>query len=862
MEKTGGIVLADTQKNNLTLENIKGVQDKLKANVFANYLSAIKKVKQQLERTIEEKKISQQRTQEEEKVKNLAKKQEEGKALQEQIIKNANAKMQDKRPEVQPKPIQTQSVIKNNVENKPDQPQSNRTQTRFFGNKEQQSPQFRQKREFYQRSNNNDKPGFRNNNSNAYNQGVMNGYRNSNKQNVGDRQGQQRPLGQRQSTSRMSKPVIEYDASKIIKKDVSHTPKKKVFEKPDDKKSMNKKALINRGYIEDQSLADEDYVVSGSHKKSKKVKEQEQNVAPRVDHAIITTENLTVKILAEKIGRPVTEIMGKFLMLGMMVNINSNIDYDSAELIASELGVTLERKLEKTMEEQIAEQYAQEEDLSKMVKRPPVITVMGHVDHGKTSLLDAIRKSHVAVGEAGGITQHIGAYTINVNNQMITFIDTPGHAAFTAMRKRGANLTDIAILVVAADDGVMPQTIEAIKFIKEAKVPMIVAINKIDVVGANVDKIKQQLTEHDVVCEEWGGDTIMIPISAKTGENLDKLIEMILFVSDYLELKANPNREATGAIIESRLDKGMGAVATVLVQNGTLKLGDYVLVGTSSGKVRGMIDDKGKNIKSAGPSVPVSILGLGSVPNAGDQLYVVDEKVGKQAIAERVEKERMGLIKKADTSVDTLMNKITEANFKDYNVIVKGDVAGSVEALKETLGAIANDEVKVRCIHGGVGAINENDVMLAQASHAVIIGFNVKPDFKAKILAEKYKVDVKFYKIIYEATEFVSEEIEKLKTPKFKEVVIGHAEIRQLFKASKVGVIAGSHVVDGKITKLSKVRITRGDKLIFEGPVNTLQREREEVKEVSSGFDFGVTFEGFQDLMVGDIIEAYVMEKI
>ena len=839
--------MAENQnKNSMALDNIKEVQEKLKANAVSSLLAGIKSAKVRLDQLLarEREKIAQAAAEAEKKEQE---KREEARIKQAEVIEKANARVKEALNNN--KVSAEQQRQQKQPQAQPQQPQK---QMRVFG-QDNNSRNFRQNGQNGQQK------------SNAFMQGANAGQKFNKNPNF--KPGQkpnfngQKPGAPKGNGPRLAKPAETYDAAKLIKKDVSHTPKKKTFEKTEDKKSMNKKALINRGYVEDQTLADEDYVASGAHKKGKKVKEQTKVVAPKVDHAVITTENLTVKLLAEKIGRPVTELMGKFLMLGMMVNINSNIDYDSAELIASELGVTLERKLEKTFEEQIAEKYASEEDETKLVKRPPVITVMGHVDHGKTSLLDAIRKTNVTSGEAGGITQHIGAYTITVKGEQITFIDTPGHAAFAAMRKRGANLTDIAILVVAADDGVMPQTIESIKFIKEAKIPMIVAINKIDVPTANVEKIKQQLTEYDVVPEEWGGDAIMIPISAKTGENLDKLLEMVLFVSEYQNLRANPNREASGAIVESRLDKGMGAVATVLIQNGTLHVGDYCLVGTISGKVRAMVDDKGKNIKSAGPSVPVSILGLGGVPNAGDQLYVVDEKLSKQVIAERVEKERMGLIKKADTSVDALMNKITESNFKDYNVIIKGDVAGSVEALRETLSAIANEEVKVRCIHGGVGAINENDVMLAQASSAVIIGFNVKPDFKAKILAEKYKVDIKFYKIIYEAIEFVTEEIDKLKTPKFKEVVTGHAEVRQLFKASKVGIIAGSHMLDGKITKSSKVRITRGSKLIFEGEVNSLQREKDDVKEVLSGFDFGVTFAGFTDLAVGDIIEAYALER-
>ena len=630
----------------------------------------------------------------------------------------------------------------------------------------------------------------------------------------------------------------------------------------EEKKQMNKKALLMRGYVEDETLVDETYVGSGSWKKTKKAKEEKKVVAPAIDHAVITTDNLTVKMLAEKIGKPVTQILGKLMELGMMMNINSNIDYDAAELVSNELGVTLEKKIEAKAEEILAEIQTEADDEKDLQKRPPVVVVMGHVDHGKTSLLDYIRNTKVTTTEAGGITQHIGAYMIKVNGEPVTFIDTPGHAAFTAMRARGAKLTDVAILVVAADDGVMPQTVEAIKFIKEAKVPMIVAINKIDKETANVDRIKQQLSEYDVLPEEWGGDAIMIPISAKTGQNIDQLLEMIIFVSEYQNLRANPKKAAFGSIIEARLDKGKGSVATVLVQNGTLKTGDNVVVGNFSGKIRAMTNDKGEVVKTAAPSTPVAILGLDGVPSAGDELYVVDEKLSQKVLAERHNKARTSMIKAADLSLDSLMNKMADSNFKDYNVIIKGDVQGSIEALTASLSVIQNEEVKVRVIHTGVGAINENDVMLADAGHACIIGFNVKPDSKAKNYAEKNKVEIKFFRIIYEAIDFVQEQITAMLAPKYKEVVYGHGEIRAVFKASKFGLIAGTYVLDGKIVKGSKVRVYRKSKIIYEGTMPTLQREKNEAKEVNSGFECGVTFDKFTDFEIGDTFESYGLERI
>ena len=662
---------------------------------------------------------------------------------------------------------------------------------------------------------------------------------------------------------KLTKPAETFDASSLTK-NTQHV-KKKTFDKPvDDKKSMNKKALVMRGYVADESLADDgESVRMGSKKRNKKQeKTKEQVVAPVVTHAVITTDNLTVKLLAEKIGKPVTQIISKFLLLGMMVNINSNIDYASAELIAGEFGITLEKKVEKTYEEKIAEMVKDNSSDADLTERPPVVTVMGHVDHGKTSLLDSIRKTHVVSGEAGGITQHIGAYTINVNGKSVTFIDTPGHEAFTSMRKRGAQLTDIAILVVAADDGVMPQTKESIKHIKEAGIPMIVAINKIDKETANVERLKQQLAENDVLPEEWGGDAILVPISAKTGQNIDKLIEMILFVAEYQNLRANPKAMASGCIIEARLDKGLGSVATVLVQNGTLKVGDHVVIGMVTGKIRAMTNDKGERVKQAGPSTPVAIMGLSGVPNAGDMLYSVDEKMSKNLALERQELARSSMIKGADLSIDSLLNKIADSNFKDYNVIVKGDVSGSVEALKQSLSALQNEEVKVRCIHGGVGNVNENDVSLAIAANALIISFNVKTDFNAKIIAEKEHIEIHQSKIIYEVLDYVTQKIDKMLTPKYKEVVIGHAEVRMIFKASKVGAIAGSYILDGKVTRDSKVRITRKGKLIYEGEVNTLQREKDQASEVKSGFECGITFKDFIAMQEGDIVEAYVMERI
>ncbi len=709
-------------------------------------------------------------------------------------------------------------------------------------------------------------------NSNSYGDRRPNTFSNANNK-FGGKPGekpngfQRKPFGQNGTgsgfTPRLPKPTESFDASSLAKNNNRGTvQKKKSHDKNDEKKSMNKKSLLMRGYVSDEGSMDEDGVVRIHSKKSKEETVQ-QRVVQKIDHAVITTDNLTVKILAETIGKSVPELMSKFLLLGMMVNINSNIDYDSAELVAGEFGITLERKVEKSFEEKLADTYNSmvdnEEDL---VKRPAVVCVMGHVDHGKTSLLDQIRKTNVVAGEAGGITQSIGAYTIKVNGEDITFIDTPGHAAFTAMRERGAKLTDIAILIVAADDGVMPQTVECIKQIKQEKVPMIVAINKIDKPGANIDNVKTQLATYDVLPEEWGGDAIMVPISAKQGIGIDKLLEMVLFVAEYQNLKANPKRKASGSIIEAKLDKGVGAVATVLVQNGTLHVGDYVVVGTCTGKIRAMMNDKNERIKTAGPSIAVQIIGLSGVPNAGDELFVVDEKMSRQVALERQNQAKVDMIKSADLSIENMMNKIADSNFKDYNVIVKADVQGSVEALKQSLSAIQNEEVKVRFVSGSAGAVNENDVSLAQASNALIVAFNTKTDFKAKILADKYKVEIKNSKIIYEVMDYITEKINKMVAPKYKEVVTGHAEIRATFKASKVGLIAGTYVLDGKISRNSKVRVFRKDKKIFEGEIATLQREKNEAKDVDAGYECGVTFNGFTDFVVGDTFETYNLERI
>ena len=677
---------------------------------------------------------------------------------------------------------------------------------------------------------------------------------------------QRKPFGAQQNGTapRLPKPTEGFASTSLAKTNSRVAPqKKKSHDKGDEKKAMNKKSLLMRGYVSDEGSMDEDGVVRVHSKKYKEENVQAQKVVQKIEHAVITTDNLTVKILAETIGKSVPELMGKFLLLGMMVNINSNIEFESAELVASEFGITLEKKVEKSFEEKLAESFKEVSDSEEdLVRRPAVVCVMGHVDHGKTSLLDQIRKTNVVSGEAGGITQSIGAYTIQLNGENITFIDTPGHEAFTAMRARGAKLTDIAILIVAADDGVMPQTVESIKQIKNANVPMIVAISKIDKPGANIDNVKTQLAQYDVLPEEWGGDAIIVPIDAKHGTNVDKLLEMVLFVAEYQNLKANPNRRASGSIIEAKLDRGLGAVATVLVQNGTLKVGDYVVVGTCTGKIRAMMNDKNERIKSAGPSIAVQIMGLSGVPNAGDELFAVDEKMSRQVALERQNQAKVDMIKSADLSIENMMNKIADSNFKDYNVIVRADVQGSVEALKQALIAIQNEEVKVRFVSGSVGAVTENDISLAQASNALVVAFNTKIDFKAKVLADKYKVEVKTSRIIYEVIDYITEKISKMLTPKYREVVTGHAEIRATFKASKVGLIAGTYVLDGKISRNSKVRVFRDEKKIYEGEIASLQREKNEAKDVDAGFECGATFAGFTDFAVGDTFETYNLERI
>ncbi len=603
----------------------------------------------------------------------------------------------------------------------------------------------------------------------------------------------------------------------------------------------------------------------GTRKATNKLKKkQDTNVAPKVTHAVINSNDITVKDLSEKTGRPVAEIVKKLMILGVMATINSTINFETAELVASELGVTLELKLEKTMEEKLFEhQNKTPDDKSLLVKRPPIVTVMGHVDHGKTSLLDAFRKTNVVAGEAGGITQKIGAYQISFNNEKITFIDTPGHAAFTAMRARGAKSTDIAILVVAADDGIMPQTIEAINHIKAANVPVIVAINKIDKPEANIDKVKQQLAEHDLLPEEWGGSTICVPISAKTGQGLDELKSMILLVAEMEELKANPKHLATGVILEAELDKNRGPVATVLVQNGTLNVGDSFLSGLTYGKVKAMFDEHGKSIKSALPSTPVSVLGFYDVPSSGDAFYEVSESLSKQVIQERIDKiKKANALKTSGVSLDDFMDKVHEGSLKNLNLIIKTDTKGSLEALVATLAPISNEEAKVNIVHAAPGAVTESDLVLAEATKSVIIAFNIKPVAKAKQMAEKQKIEIKEYKIIYEVVDDITRAINGLLTVKYEEKYIGMAEIRVVFKLSSAGKIAGCMVKDGKVTRGCIAKVLRGNEEIGKTSVESLKIVKDEKSEVLKGYECGIKLKDNIDFKEDDTIEFYISEPI
>ena len=597
--------------------------------------------------------------------------------------------------------------------------------------------------------------------------------------------------------------------------------------------------------------------------KKKQEKEEKTEKIPERKKAIVMGEIISIKELSEKIGIPATEIMKKLMSMGILVTINQDIDYETAAIVSSEFGIELEQKASKSFEEMLIEEDV-EDDPASLEPRPPVITVMGHVDHGKTSLLDAIRSTNVTAQEAGGITQHIGAYTVNVNGKPITFLDTPGHEAFTSLRARGAQVTDIAILVVAANDGVMPQTVEAINHAKEAGVPIIVAINKIDVTGANPERVKQELTEHGLIVEEWGGDTIAVPVSALHRQGIDELLEMVLLVAEMQELKANPNRRAKGTIIEAELDKGRGPVATVLVQNGTLRVGDSIVAGTAYGRVRAMMDHTGKRLKEAGPSTPVQVLGLSEVPEAGDIMYSVeDDKLAKQVAEERKEKLKEQQIKASSKlSLDDLFSKIKEGEIKELNLIIKADVQGSVEALRQSLEKLSNDEVRVRTIHGAVGAINESDVMLASASNAIIIGFNVRPSAGVNELAKKENIDIRLYRVIYNAIEDIEAAMKGMLEPECKEVIIGHAEVRETFRISGVGVVAGCYVTDGKIIRNGDVRLVRDGIVIYEGSIESLKRFKDDVREVASGYECGIGLANFNDIKVGDIIEVSVMEEI
>lgn len=656
--------------------------------------------------------------------------------------------------------------------------------------------------------------------------------------------------------------IDEETIKKLENKNSTPTEEKKPKEKKKDERPVEQKQ-------KNQNKKPQNPNQKGNKKgnQNKKGKKQEQKSPvsakeSKLPEKIVFSGTLTVGELAKKLGKEPSEIIKKLMFLGVMATINQELDKDSIELIAGDYGVEVEEEI--IIDKTNFEEIEIEDDPEKLQERPPVVTIMGHVDHGKTTLLDSIRKTKVAAGEAGGITQHIGAYQVNVNGKKVTFLDTPGHAAFTTMRARGAQITDITVLVVAADDGVMPQTREAISHAKAAGVPIIVAVNKIDKETANPDRVMQELTELELVPEDWGGDTIFVPVSALKGEGIDDLLEMIVLVAEVEELKANPDRFANGTVIEAQLDKGRGPVATLLVQGGTLKVGDPIVVGNTYGRVRAMTNDVGRRVKSAGPSSPVEITGLNDVPQAGDQFRVfADEKTARQigeARATRNREEQRS--ENTKVSLEDLFNQIQQGDIKEINVIIKADVQGTVEALKSSLEKIDVEGVKINIIHTGVGAIAESDIILASASNAIVIGFNVRPDANAKRTAEVEKVDIRLHRVIYKAIEEMEAAMKGMLDPEYEEKVIGQAVVRQTFKVSRIGTIAGSYVTDGKITRDSSVRLIRDGIVIYEGGINALKRFKDDAKEVAAGYECGITLENFNDIKEEDIIEAYIMEEI
>ena len=640
----------------------------------------------------------------------------------------------------------------------------------------------------------------------------------------------------------------------------NYDPNKKQYIRQHDPEHVakNRKQLVKESF----NGYDDETVRGGKRARAKKPSAQQMMAPIKIEKAYMTADTITVKDLTERIGKPAGEILKKLLMLGIMANINSELDFDTASLVCSEFEVTLEKKLDKTAEDVLSDANVEdkEEDLK---PRPPVITIMGHVDHGKTSLLDYIRKAHVTSTEAGGITQHIGAYTVKLNGRQITFLDTPGHEAFTAMRMRGTQATDIAVLVVAADDGVMPQTVESINHAKAAGVPIVVAINKMDKPGADPERIKQDLTKYELVPEEWGGDTIMVPVSALTGEGVDNLLEMILLQADMLQLRANPNRMAQGVIIEAKLDKARGPLATVLLQNGTLHTGDNIVAGMASGRVRAMVNDRGERVQSAGPSTPVEISGFDEVPLAGDEMTAVeDDKLSRMVAQERREKLKAARTATTKVSLDNLFANMSEGKVQTLNLIVKADVQGSVEAVKQALEKLSNDQVKIHVLHSAVGAITKDDVNLASAFGAIIIGFNIRPDATARDAAEKEEVDIRLYRIIYQAIEDIEKAMKGMLEPVLKENILGHAQVRNVFKVTGAGTIAGSYVTDGKVQRNASVRLLRDNVVIYEGKLSSLRRFKDDVREVSQGYECGIGLENYSDIKENDVIECFVMEQV